>query len=276
MLLLNDGDADPHLFTTVIRYVQSCDDHTVQKSLLLYLENIDKTDSTGKLLPEIILIIQLSLAIFNALTNSFAVLLFVFFAVSMNLKSLNLRGNAVLAVTSVYNLSQGKELLDNAPEIVEKFLESEQDSSCKRNAFLMLISCAQDRAIKYLFRNIDRILDWSEQLQMLVLELIKKVSVNNNKGEKAKYIAIVKYLLSASSNAVVYECAGALVSLTAPTAIEAAASAYCKLLISHSDNNVKLIVLDRLNELKRYNREIMVDMVMDVLRALLTPNHGCV
>ncbi|RHN49239.1 putative coatomer beta subunit (COPB1) protein [Medicago truncatula] len=250
MLLLNDGDADPHLFTTVIRYVQSCDDHTVQKSLLLYLENIDKTDSTGKLLPEIILIIQLSLAIFNALTNSFAVLLFVFFA--------------------------GKELLDNAPEIVEKFLESEQDSSCKRNAFLMLISCAQDRAIKYLFRNIDRILDWSEQLQMLVLELIKKVSVNNNKGEKAKYIAIVKYLLSASSNAVVYECAGALVSLTAPTAIEAAASAYCKLLISHSDNNVKLIVLDRLNELKRYNREIMVDMVMDVLRALLTPNHGCV
>jgi hypothetical protein len=45
MLLLNDGDAAPHLFITVICYVHSCDDHTVQKSLLLYLESIGKTDS---------------------------------------------------------------------------------------------------------------------------------------------------------------------------------------------------------------------------------------
>ena len=32
----------------------------------------------------------------------------------------------------------------------------------------------------------------------------------------------------------------------APTAIRAAANCFCQLLVSHSDNNVKLIVLDRL------------------------------
>jgi hypothetical protein len=38
-----------------------------------------------------------------------------------------------------------------------------------------------------------------------------------------------------------------LVSLSnAPTAVAAAANCYCQMLVSQSDNNVKLIVLDRL------------------------------
>ncbi|KZV20730.1 Coatomer, beta subunit isoform 1 [Dorcoceras hygrometricum] len=70
-----------------------------------------------------------------------------------------------------------------------------------------------------------------------------------------------------------YECAGTLVSLSsAPSAIRAAANTYCQLLMSQSDNNVKLIVLDRLNELKSSHRDIMVDMIMDILRVLSSPN----
>jgi vesicle coat complex subunit len=60
-----------------------------------------------------------------------------------------------------------------------------------------------------------------------------------------------------SSTAVVYECAVTLVSLSsAPTAVRAAANCYCQLLVSQSDNNVKLIVLDRLVELKTKHREV--------------------
>ncbi|MBA0564818.1 hypothetical protein Golob_009727, partial [Gossypium lobatum] len=91
--------------------------------------------------------------------------------------------------------------------------------------------------------------------------------------EKGKYIKIIISLLNAPSTAVIYECAGTLVSLSsAPTAIRAAANTYCQLLLSQSDNNVKLIVLDRLNELKSSHRDIMVDLIMDVLRALSSPN----
>lgn len=43
---------------------------------------------------------------------------------------------------------------------------------------------------------------------------------------------------------------------SAPTAIRAAANCYTQLLASQSDNNVKLIVLDRLNELKLNHREV--------------------
>jgi coatomer subunit beta len=59
---------------------------------------------------------------------------------------------------------------------------------------------------------------------------------------------------------------------SAPTAVRAAATTYCQLLSSQSDNNVKLIILDRLNELRTMHRNVMVGLVMDVLRALASPN----
>ncbi|MCL7041337.1 hypothetical protein MKW94_030689 [Papaver nudicaule] len=62
---------------------------------------------------------------------------------------------------------------------------------------------------------------------------------------------------------------GTLVSPSStPTTIRAVANTYCQLLQSQSDNNAKLIVIDLLNELKTSHRKIMVDMIMDVLRAL--------
>ena len=87
---------------------------------------------------------------------------------------------------------------------------------------------------------------WGDILQMAVLELIRKVC-RAAPGEKGKYIKIILALLQSTSTAVVYECAVTLVSLSnAPTAITAAANCYCQMLVSQSDNNVKLIVLDRL------------------------------
>ncbi|OIW16977.1 hypothetical protein TanjilG_32844 [Lupinus angustifolius] len=287
MLLIN-GETIPQLFITIIRYVLPSEDHTIQKLLLLYLEIIDKTDSRGKVLPEMILICQnlrnnlqhpneyirgVTLR-FLCRINESEIVEPLIPSILSNLEHRNsfVRRNAVLAIMSVYKLPQGEQLLDSAPEIVEKFLSTEQDPSAKRNAFLMLFSCSQDRAVSYLFSNIDKIIDWGEQLQMVVLELIRKVC-RSNKGEKGKYIKIIISLLNANSTAVIYECASTLVSLSsAPTAIRAASSTYCQLLLSQSDNNVKLIVLDRLNELKSSHREIMVEMVMDVLRALLSPN----
>ncbi|KAE8732529.1 Coatomer subunit beta-2 [Hibiscus syriacus] len=110
----------------------------------------------------------------------------------------------------------------------------------RRNAILAVMSIyklPQDRAINYLLTHVDRVSDWGELLQMVVLELIHKVC-RTNRAEKGK----------------------------------AAANTYCQLLLSQSDNNVKLIVLDRLNDLKSSHRDIMVDLIMDVLSALSSPN----
>nr|XP_043638599.1 coatomer subunit beta-1 [Erigeron canadensis]XP_043638600.1 coatomer subunit beta-1 [Erigeron canadensis] len=288
MLLLN-GETLPQLFITIVRYVLPSEDHTVQKLLLLYLEIIDKTDSKGKILPEMILICQnlrnnlqhpneyirgVTLR-FLCRLNETEIIEPLIPSILSNLEHRHpyIRRNAILAVMAIYKLPQGEQLLIDAPEMIEKVLSTEADQSAKRNAFLMLFACAQERAVNYLLTHVDRVGEWGELLQMVVLELIRKVC-RTNTGEKGKYMKIIISLLNVPSAAVIYECAGTLVSLSsAPTAIRAAANTYCQLLLSQSDNNVKLIVLDRLNELKASHREIMVDMIMDVLRALSSPNH---
>ncbi|KAG6409453.1 hypothetical protein SASPL_127492 [Salvia splendens] len=287
MLLLN-GETLPQLFITIVRYVLPSEDHTVQKLLLLYLEIIDKTDGNGRVLPEMILICQnlrnnlihpneyirgVTLR-FLCRLNEVEIIEPLIPSILANLEHKHpyVRRNAISAISSIYKLPNGEQLLVDAPETIEKFLSSEQDQSTKRNAFLMLFNCAQDHAINYLLANVDRVSDWGELMQMVVLELIRKVC-RTNKAEKGKYIKIIISLLNAPSAAVVYECAGTLVTLSsAPTAIKAAANTYGQLLLSQSDNNVKLILLDRLNELKSSHHELMVDLIMDVLRALSSPN----
>ncbi|KAL2652816.1 hypothetical protein R1flu_020944 [Riccia fluitans] len=287
MLLLN-GETLPQLFITIVRYVLPSTDHTIQKLLLLYLEIIDKTDVQGKILPEMILICQnlrnnlqhpneyirgVTLRFLSRL-NEPELIEPLIPSILANLEHRHafVRRNAVLAMMAIYKLPQGEHLLCDAPEMIEKTLSTEQDLSARRNAFLMLCTCAQDRAVNFLLSNLESVSGWGDILQMTVLELIRKVC-RTNPGEKGKYIKIIISLLSSPSTAVMYECAGTLVSLSsAPTAIRAAANTYCQLLMSQSDNNVKLIVLDRLQELKASHREVMVDLIMDVLRALSSPN----
>merc|ERR1719238_1182151 len=73
--------------------------------------------------------------------------------------------------------------------------------------------------------------------------------------------------------AVCYDCASSLVSLSSsPVAIHQATTAYVMLLTEQSDNNVKLIVLDRLKDVQARHKQVMEGMVMDILRALTCPS----
>ena len=285
--LLN-GEQLPALFITIVRYVLPSENHFVQKLLLLYLETISKTDDKGKLLPEMILICQnlrnnlqhpneyirgVTLRFLCRITED-ELLEPLVPSVIQNLEHRHsyVRKNAVMALAAVYKLPKGDLLVPDAPELVEKLLRSEQDMGTRRNAFKMLSASDPDRACAYLFDNVERVADWGDVLQVAVLELIRKV-VRANPESKGRYIKIILALLHSRSAAVTYECATTLVSLSsAPTAIRAAATCFCKLLVKQSDNNVKLIVLDRLDDLKKKHRDIMSEMLMDVLRALSSPN----
>ena len=89
------------------------------------------------------------------------------------------RRNAVLAINSIYKLPKGEMHLQDAPDLIEKVLNSEQDLSTKRNAFLMLCNHAQDRAVHYLLSQVDNVAHWGDILQMAVLELIRKVTTHH-------------------------------------------------------------------------------------------------
>lgn len=111
-------------------------------------------------------------------------------------------------------------------------------------------------------------------LQLVIVELIYKVC-HANPLEGSRFIRCIYNLLNSKSNAVRYEAAGTLITLSAaPTAIKAAASCYIELIVKESDNNVKLIVLDRLIAMKEteHMERVMQDLVMDILRVLSAPD----
>ena len=102
----------------------------------------------------------------------------------------------------------------------------------------------------YLSSCIEQVHTFNDILQLVIVELIYKVCIANP-SERARFIKCIYNLLNSSSSAVRYEAAGTLVTLSsAPTAVKAAATCYIDLIVKESDNNVKLIVLGKLVDLK--------------------------
>lgn len=286
--MMLEGEQMSNVFITVVRYVLPSEDHTVQKLLLFYLELVDRTDSNGNLLPEMILIcqnlrnnLQHSNEYLRGVTLRFLCRLHehellepLIPSVLQNLEHRipYVRRNAVLAVDSIYRLPGGDSLISDAVDSIQKVLQNDSDLVTKRNALVMLTNSAPDRALKYLRQNLKHVLAWHESLQTAALELIRR-AVRKDPSLKGKYLNIILNLLSTQKTSVLFESAGTLVSLSnAPTAVRAAVNSYCNILSTSSDNNIKLIVLSRLEDLKRKQPSVMEEMMMDVMQALSSPS----
>lgn len=280
------GEPLPGMLMMVIRYILPHEDTHLRKLGLYFLEIVDKHGPDGKMLPEMILVCNMvrnELVHPNEYTRGCAlrfvckihdaeILEPLIPSIRSNLEHRHsfVRRNAVLAVHTIFDKFEF--LIPDAPELVEQFLADEGDLSAKRNAFVMLCQSDQDRAVSYLNANIPHIPLWGESLQLSALELVRRVC-RANPLEKGQYIKIIFTLLQSPSAAVVYEAANTLISLSsAPTAIRAAAQCYCQLLASQSDNNIKLILLDRIVELRSSQTAVLQELVMDMMRALSSPN----
>lgn len=280
------GEAMPGLLMMVIRYILPHEDTHLRKLGLYYLEIVDKHDADGKMLPEMILVcnmIRNELVHPNEYTRGCAlrfvckihdaeILEPLVPVIRQNLEHRHsfVRRNAVLAIHTIFDKFEF--LIPDAPELVEQFLAEEGDLATKRNAFVMLCHSDQARAVTYLNSNIAQIAALGETLQLSALELVRRVC-RANPMEKGQYIKIIFALLQSPSAAVIYESANTLISLSsAPTAIRAAAQCYCQLMTSQSDNNVKLILLDRIIELRKSHSAVLQELVMDIMRVLSCPN----
>ncbi|XP_053984632.1 coatomer subunit beta [Hylaeus volcanicus] len=285
--MILSGERLPGLLMTIIRFVLPLQDHTIKKLLLIFWEIVPKTSTDGKLLQEMILVcdayrkdlqhpnefVRGSTLRFLCKLKEPELLEPLMPAIIACLEHRHsyVRRNAVLAIFTIYRNFEF--LIPDAPELIAKYLEGEQDMSCRRNAFLMLLHADQSTALSYLGSCLDQVPNFGDILQLVIVELIYKVCLANP-SERGRFIRCIYSLLNSPSAAVRYEAAGTLVTLTsAPTAIKAAASCYIELVVKESDNNVKLIVLDRLIAMKDspvYER-VLQDLVMDVLRVLGSP-----
>ncbi|EJD48341.1 coatomer beta subunit [Auricularia subglabra TFB-10046 SS5] len=281
-----NGNPQPTLLMPIIQYILPSKNKALKKLLHFYWEVCPKYDDNGKLKQEMILVVN---AIRNDLQhpNEYirgATLRFLQKIHDSELleplvptcraclehRHSYVRKNAVLAVYTIY--LSFEHLIPDAPELVHTFLAAESDATCKRNAFVFLSQCAPQRAQEWLLSVFEQITGFDELLQMAVIEFIRK-DCKNDTPHRRKYVQCISELLTASSTSVKYEAAMTLTGLTQnPVAVKAAAQGLVEVMLKESDNNVKLIVLDRLDALRRRHEHILDPLVMDVLRALSSPD----
>jgi len=297
------GEAMPSILMQVIRFCINSQDKPLKKLCMLYWEVVPKyqeptseeihASAAGgpsikrKMLPEMILVCN---ALMNDLNhpNEFvrgSMLRFLCkvkdeeilsplapsIKACLSHKHPYVRKNAALAVFHAHKLF-GDNIIPDGPELINEFLMSETDISARRNAFLMLFNQDESLAIQFLANNMDDVGKYGDGFALLVLELTRRVC-RRDPNQKSRFVRVLLEMLSSPSPAVSYEAAWTLVSLSsAPTAIRAAALTYTNLLNSQNDNNVKMIVLERLDGLKKNHTKILQELLMDILRALSSPN----
>lgn len=286
--LLMAGERFPGVLMTIIRFVMPQDDHALKKLLLIYWEIVPKHGPDGKLLHEMILVcdayrkdlmhpnefVRGCTLRFLCKLKETELLEPLMPAIQQCLEHRHqyVRRNAVLAILTIFRSNE--DLIPDAPEMIANFLEKEQDASCKRNAFMMLIAVDQARALDFLATCIDQVQTFNDILQLVIVELVHKVC-RTDISQRSRFIRCIYNLLDSESGAVRYDAAATLITLSsAPTAIEAAAKCYIELIVKESDNNIKLIVLDRLVELKNHptHERVLQNLIMDLMRVLATPD----
>ncbi|KAM7532573.1 hypothetical protein Aperf_G00000131736 [Anoplocephala perfoliata] len=277
-----NGEKYRDLLMIVIRFVMPSSDRTIKKLLHLFWEVAPKYSPEGKLLNEMILVcdayrrdLQHPNEYIRGCTLRFLCKLkepelleplMPSILQCLEHRHAYVRRNAVLAIFTIYQNFEN--LIPDAPERILNYLEDEQDPSCKRNAFLMLLHVSQDTAVQYLSRCIDAVDTFSETMQLVVVELIHKV-FQSHPTEKVKFIRCVFSLLNSTSSSVRYEAATTLITLSgASPAVRASANCYIDLILKESDNNAKLVILNSLVSLRAKHEKILQELVMDIVRIL--------
>ncbi|KAK5956151.1 coatomer subunit beta [Knufia fluminis] len=286
LTIMLNGDPMPNLLMHIIRFVMPSKDKQLKKLLYFYYEICPKLDANGKLKQEMILVCN---GIRNDLQhpnefirgNTLRFLsklrepeliepLLSAAQTCLEHRHAYVRKNAVWGLASVYQ--HAPHLIPDAPEMLQTFLVGESDNTCKRNAFGALMSISHEKALEYLTGVLDGVPNSDELLQLVELEFIRK-DAGDNQTNKSRYLRLIFDLLEANASTVVYEAATSLTALTNnPVAVKAAAGKLIELCIKEADNNVKLIVLDRVDQLRRRNEGVLDDLTMEILRVLSSPD----
>ncbi|KAF8640580.1 hypothetical protein AX17_000242 [Amanita inopinata Kibby_2008] len=278
-----NGNPQPTLMMPIIQYVMPSRNKHLKKLLHFYWEVCPKYDDNGKLKQEMILVVNsirndlqhpneyirgATLRFLQKIAKDAELLepLIPTCRSCLEHRHSYVRKNAVFAVYSIYR--EFEQLIPDAPELIHTFLIAETDSTCKRNAFVFLSHCSMNKAVEYIQSIYDTISSLDEALQMSIIEVIR-LDCKDDSSHRTRYIRCIFELLNASSHAVKYEAATTLTTLTQnTTAVKAAASCLINLVVKESDNNVKLIVLDRIEALRSKHGQVLDSLIMDVLQVL--------
>ncbi|AGO10343.1 AaceriABL112Wp [[Ashbya] aceris (nom. inval.)] len=283
LVAMLDGNSFPELLMHIIRFVMPSKNKKLKKLLYFYWEIVPKLDNEGKLKQEMILVCN---AIQHDLQHPNEYIRGNTLRFLMKLKEAELleqmvpsvracldyrhayvRKYAILAVYSIFKVSD--HLIPDAREIINSFLAAETDPVCKRNAFVALSELDREAALQYLQENITTMDVLDSLLQVAFIEFIRRDAIHTP-SLKGQYVELLQELMiSTSSNEVVYEAGVALTVLTSnSTVLLQVASKLIDLAVKESDNNIKLIILNKIDEIQAKDPRSLEDLTLDVLRVL--------
>lgn len=287
--LIVQDNSFPRLMMSVLKYLVPSHDHEIKKLLLLYWEIVEKLKPDGTVRDELLLACNTlrgdllhpneyirgkTLKLVSRLMYR-SILEPLIQAIVENLghRFSYVRRNAVACLMNVY-LAFGSEMMGDLPEKLEVMLQNENDISTKRNAFLLLFHCGQDKALEYLndiIRSEDPLGEADDLMQLLVVELVRK-TCTAEPGEKNRYLPAVHVFAQSKSSAVLLECAHTLTALSrTPSSIRTAVQCYVKLLNAQNDNNIILTILGKLEDLIKAKRKTeLEENLLDLLTTLIS------
>lgn len=283
LVMMLDGNPLPEMLMHVIRFVMPSKNKQLKKLLYFYWEIVPKLDSEGKLKQEMILVcnaIQHDLQHPNEYIRGNTLRFLTKLREADLLEQMvpavrscleyrhaYIRKYAILAVYSIYKVSE--HLIPDACEIMDSFLVAETDPVCKRNAFLGLADLDREAALNYLQENIASIESLDSLLQDAFIEFIRKDAIQTP-TLKPQYVDLLQDLLAATtSHEVIFEASLALSVLTNdPRELSEVATKLIDLAVKESDNNVKLIVLERIQDVHKRVPGFLEELTLDILRVL--------
>ncbi|KAL6941550.1 hypothetical protein ACO0RG_002684 [Hanseniaspora osmophila] len=278
-----DGNPMPELLMHVIRFVMPSKDKQLKKLLYFYWEIVPKLDADGSLRQEMILVcnaIQRDLQHPNEYirgnTLRFLTKLKEPDLLEQMVPSVRecleyrhayVRKYAILAVLSIFNVSE--RLFPDAPEVIQSFLIAETDPICTRNAFVALTELDRDAALEYVEQHTETLEQLDPLLQEGFIEFIRK-DASKNPVLKVQYIDLLQeILISSSSNEVTLDCCMALSILTnSSTILREVAKKLIDLSAKESDNNVKLVILERIENIHQRHPGSLEELTSDILTIL--------
>ena len=114
----------------------------------------------------------------------------------------------------------------------------------------------------------DPIYEMGDIFQLSILEMLRRLC-KVEPTQKSRLMNAIFMLSNSKSSSVLFECANTIIQLTtAPSAIKIAIQSYLTLLQDQNDNNVKLIVLNKIVTLKKKYSKLLEEYMNDILNII--------
>ena len=182
----------------------------------------------------------------------------------MTHKHLYVRKNALLCILSIANNFGPDVLPESIIKTLRDIIERDSDISCKRNAYLALAKINKDESFT-ITKEILATSDINEIGDLFILSIVenlRNLSLLYPK-EKGRMLKILLDLSSHKSHSVLFEVANSLILLSSnPNIIKNAVGIFCNLLVEQKDNNILIIILKKLINIKNKYRDILEEQIL--------------